>query len=322
MPNACVRHLGLLGYSESIRLSLSYPKCDSLHLADHPSPRRLLKCIRCLVAVRDSRQVSQRVATKSPKSGYALHKRYIKTKIFKMDALAQWTKDGWDFQLYRLNEGRVRAPKRYVNRRIKWRAIPNNAIPPTETVGYYTETSTSQRFHPIAFNCERCCWVELRWVSREDDAFWIAQRLAGDNLLCNIKTQDRRPIEEQGPLDRDDTQETTQAMATFASASRMVQIERIPTPPTHSPLRARTPTPSETSAEAQDEPTDEGAEPEQINVYSPEVEALVAQAESLHIPADEPMTTQTQTQTGGRQHQQTLDATIVLHSTTIVPECL
>ena len=42
---------------------------------------------------------------------------------------------------------------------------------------------------------------------------------------------------------------------------------------------------------------DEGAEPEQINVYSPEVEALAAQAESLRIPPDEPMTTQTQTQT-------------------------
>ena len=53
--------------------------------------------------------------------------------------------------------------------------------------------------------------------------------------------------------------------------------------------------------EAQGEPTDEGAEPEQINVYSPEVEVLVAQAESLHILVDEPMTTQTQTQTRVRE---------------------
>ena len=155
-----------------------------------------------------------------PKSGYAQLERYIKTKIFKTDTLAQWTKDGWDFQPYGLNEGRIRAPKRYVNRRIKWRAIPNNAIPPEETVGYYAETSTSQRFHPIAFNRERCCWVELRWVSREDDAFWIAQRPAGDDLLCNINTQDRRLVEEQGPLDRDDPTETERTIATFASASR------------------------------------------------------------------------------------------------------
>lgn len=42
---------------------------------------------------------------------------------------------------------------------------------------------------------------------------------------------------------------------------------------------------------------DEGAEPKQINIYSPEVEALVAQAELLHIPADKPMTMQTQMQT-------------------------
>ena len=90
-------------------------------------------------------------------------------------------------------------------------------------------------------------------------------------------------------------------MAAFASASRTIQEERVPTPPTHSPLRARTPAPLETSTEARDEPTDEGAEPEQINIYSPEVEALTAQAESLHIPADVPMTTQTQTQTRTRE---------------------
>ena len=77
----------------------------------------------------------------------------------------------------------------------------------------------------------------------------------------------------------------------------MVEEGRAPTPPFHLPLRARTPAPSETSMEAQDEPTDEGAEPEQINVYSPEVEALTAQAESLHIPTDKTMATQTQTQT-------------------------
>ena len=84
----------------------------------------------------------------------------------------------------------------------------------------------------------------------------------------------------------------------FTAAERQttVEEERAPTPPTHSPLRARTPTPSETSTGAQDKPTDEGAEPEQIDIYSPEVEALVAQAESLHIPTDEPMTTQTQMQ--------------------------
>ena len=82
--------------------------------------------------------------------------------------------------------------------------------------------------------------MELRWVNRTDDAFWIAQRPTGDDLLCNIKTQDRRPIEEQGPLDGDDDQEATRVAATFASASQTAQIERAPTPPTHSPLRART----------------------------------------------------------------------------------
>jgi hypothetical protein len=54
--------------------------------------------------------------------------------------------------------------------------------------------------------------------------------------------------------------------------------------------------PSKTSTEDRNEPTDEGGEPEQINIHSPEVEALAAQAELLHLPYDEPMATQTQTQ--------------------------
>ena len=37
--------------------------------------------------------MSASTSSESPKSGYALLKRYIKTKIFKTDALAQWTKD-------------------------------------------------------------------------------------------------------------------------------------------------------------------------------------------------------------------------------------
>ena len=68
--------------------------------------------------------------------------------------------------------------------------IPDNAIPHEEAVGYYAETSTSQCFHPIAFNRERCCWVELWWVTQADDTFWIAQQPAGDDLLCNIHIQD------------------------------------------------------------------------------------------------------------------------------------
>ena len=77
-------------------------------------------------------------------------------------------------------------------------------IPPEEAVGYYVETSTSQWFHPIAFNREWCCWVELQWVIREDDTFWIAQHPAGDDLLCNIHIQDQHPVDEQGPEDNED----------------------------------------------------------------------------------------------------------------------
>jgi hypothetical protein len=54
--------------------------------------------------------------------------------------------------------------------------------------------------------------------------------------------------------------------------------------------------PSKTSTEDRNEPTNEGGEPEQIHVHTPEVDALAAQAELLHLPHDKPMTMQTQTQ--------------------------
>jgi hypothetical protein len=54
--------------------------------------------------------------------------------------------------------------------------------------------------------------------------------------------------------------------------------------------------PSETSTEDRNKPTDKGGEPEQINIHTPEVDTLAAQAELLHLPHDKPMATQTQTQ--------------------------
>src|SRR5580693_10562115 len=53
---------------------------------------------------------------------------------------------------------------------------------------------------------------------------------------------------------------------------------------------------SETKRDNREEPTDEGGEPEHIHVHAPEVDALAAQAELLHLPHDKPMTMQTQTQ--------------------------
>jgi hypothetical protein len=48
--------------------------------------------------------------------------------------------------------------------------------------------------------------------------------------------------------------------------------------------------------EDREEPTDEGGEPEHIHIHVPEVDALAARAELLHLPHDKPMATQTQTQ--------------------------
>jgi hypothetical protein len=50
------------------------------------------------------------------------------------------------------------------------------------------------------------------------------------------------------------------------------------------------------STEERNEPMDEGGEAEQINIYAPKVDALAAQAESLHLPDNAPMATEMQKQ--------------------------
>jgi hypothetical protein len=123
-----------------------------------------------------------------------------------MDVLAQWTKDGWDFQPRHLEEGRIRnVPLRYLVGRIRWRAVQVSGIPQEESVGYYAEAPTAQRYHPVIFDRERCCWVELRWSRRDPtDHYWITVRPAGDNLNCNIPNSKRLPVDQQGPEDDHD----------------------------------------------------------------------------------------------------------------------
>jgi hypothetical protein len=103
------------------------------------------------------------------------------------------------------------------------------------------------------------------------------------------------PINQQGPEDDHDPtviahrQEELRAIRRLQSA--IIQS------PTVGIVRPRTPAvTSDKSTEDREEPTDEGGEPEHIQVHAPEVDALIAQAELLHLPHDEPMATQTQTQ--------------------------
>jgi hypothetical protein len=123
-----------------------------------------------------------------------------------MDTLAQWTKDGWDFQPQHLAEGRIRnAPLRYLVGQIRWRAVQTNGVPREESIGYYAEALTPQRYHPIAFNREHCCWVELRWSTRDPtDHYWITVHPASNDLNCNIPTSERFPVDQQGPEDDHD----------------------------------------------------------------------------------------------------------------------
>jgi uncharacterized membrane protein YgcG len=214
-----------------------------------------------------------------------------------MDALAQWTKDGWDFQPQHLSEGRVRnVPLRYLVGRIRWRAVQTSGVPREESIGYYAEAPTAQRYHPVIFDRERCCWVELRWSTRDpSDHYWITVRPTSDDLNCNIPNSERLPLDQQGPEDYDPVEfERRQAEVQEEARRQQSTIIQLPSVGI---TRPRTPAiTSETSTEDREEPTDKGGEPEHIQVHAPEVDMLAARAESLHLPHDEPMATQTQMQ--------------------------
>jgi hypothetical protein len=209
-------------------------------------------------------------------------------------------KDGWDFQLQHLSEGRVRnAPLRYLVGRIRWRAVQTSGVPREESFGYYTEAPTAQRYHPVASNRERCCWVELRWSTRDPvDHYWITVRPASDDLNCNIPNSERLPLDQQGPEDDYDPAVIEQRRAELqATEEAQRQQHTVIQSPSVGIARPQTPAaPSETSTEEREAPTDKGEEPEPIQVHVPEVDALAARAELLHLPHDELMAMQTQTQ--------------------------
>jgi hypothetical protein len=161
------------------------------------------------------------------------------------------------------------------------------------------EAPTAQRYHPVIFDREHCCWVELRWSTQDPvDDYWITVRPASDDLNCNIPNSERLPLDQQGPEDDHDPAviEQRQAELQAAEEARRQQSTVIQSPSVGI-ARPRTPAvTSETSTEDREEPTDEGGEPEHIQVHAPEVDALAARAELLHLPHDEPMAMQTQTQ--------------------------
>jgi hypothetical protein len=111
-----------------------------------------------------------------------------------------------------------------------------------------------------------------------------------------ISRNERLPVDQQGPEDDHDpaiiAERQEELRAIGRSQSAIIQS------PTVRIARPRTPAvTSDTSTEEREEPTDEGGEPEHIQVHAPEVDALAAQAELLHLPPhDESMATQTQMQ--------------------------
>jgi hypothetical protein len=121
-------------------------------------------------------------------------------------------------------------------------------------------------------------------------------RPASDDLNCNIPNSERLPVDQQGPEDDHDATIIAQRQEELRAIRRLQSA--IIQSPTVGIARPRTPAvTSETSTEDQEEPTNEGGEPEHIQVHAPEVDALAAQAELLHLlPHNESMATQTQTQ--------------------------
>jgi hypothetical protein len=172
-------------------------------------------------------------------------------------------------------------------------------VPREESIGYYAEAPTAQRYHPVAFDQEHCCWVELRWSTRDPvDHYWITVCPASDDLNCNIPNNERLPLDQQGPEDDHDPAVIEQRRAELQAAEEVRrQQSTVIQSPSVGIARPRTPAvTSETSTEDREEPTDEGGEPEHTQVHMPEVDTLAARAELLHLPHDEPMATQTQTQ--------------------------
>jgi hypothetical protein len=115
-------------------------------------------------------------------------------------------------------------------------------------------------------------------------------------LNCNIPNSNRLPVNQQGPEDDHDATIIAQRQEELRAIQRLQSA--VIQSPTVGIAQPRTPAvTSDTSTEDREEPTDEGGEPEQIHVHVPEVDALAAQAELLHLPPhNESMATQTQTQ--------------------------
>ncbi|KAF8269518.1 hypothetical protein EI94DRAFT_1799068 [Lactarius quietus] len=129
-----------------------------------------------------------------------------------------------------------------------------------------SEAATAQRYHPVVFNKERCCWVELRWSNT--NSYFEATRPAADDLHINIPLVDARPIDNQGPIDGQEEGEN---------------LDSDP-PRTEFQLRTTTTVASSHTSERSNTPHSEVAEPGNIAEQSPEVDALAAQTAELHIP--------------------------------------
>ena len=74
-----------------------------------------------------------------------------------------YAKDSWELQSYHIECREHDALARYTIGLIQWRKIPDSRRTGNLehfNTGYYAEAATSQRYHPIIYDTEQCCWVE------------------------------------------------------------------------------------------------------------------------------------------------------------------
>jgi hypothetical protein len=139
--------------------------------------------------------------------------------------------------------------------------------PHTGTEGYHATSSAEDdgTLYPVEFIYDHVCWAEIKW--NQEERVWDVYRLAGSDLGLDIQIAETR-------------------------AGEYRNTEENSPPHPHTP---RTPAPSDAG----------DSEPETINVLpsNPEEEERLAQlAESIPLPSQDNMTTQTTTESTGIVH--------------------
>ncbi len=98
------------------------------------------------------------------------------------------------FQPYSIeSRGHCEVPTRYL-KEARWRTIGGST-------GYYVDIPTRpSRYYPVEFNFPHFCWCEVTWSTSQQR--WNVTRPTGDEYRCNIFEDEVIYDGDQGPIDR------------------------------------------------------------------------------------------------------------------------